>query len=114
MDQRDRRRHAPRHGHRDAELRGLAYHRAVAGRLDERIVRDARDRLARWRAEGRIDPRYALEWEKILSQPIARIAELIVQDTPLARDLRQSSPLAGVLSEPERRRVFSLVGNTLR
>lgn len=35
IDQRARRRRALRHGHRDAELRGLAYHRAVAGRLDE-------------------------------------------------------------------------------
>lgn len=113
-DQHNRRRYAPRHGHRDAELRGLAYHRAVAGRLDERIVQDARDRLARWRAEGRIDPRYALEWEGILDQPIARVAKLIVKDTPLARDLRQSSPLAGVLSQPERRRVLSLVGEELR
>src|SRR5262245_53031315 len=43
--------------HRTAELQSLAYHRLVALRLDEGIVDDARRRLARWRQEGRVDPR---------------------------------------------------------
>lgn len=101
----------PEYGHREAELRGLAYHRAVAQRLDERIIRDARDRLARWRAEGKIDPRYAQRWEEVLSWPPARIAKLIRSDSEDARALRQSSPLAGTLTEPERRRLLELVGS---
>jgi hypothetical protein len=96
-------------GHRDAELRSLAYHRAVARRLNDALVRDARHRLARWRAQSRISPRYAQQWEEIVREPPTRIARLIGRDTPRMRDLRQSSPFAGALSEPERRRVLAAV-----
>jgi hypothetical protein len=74
--------------------------------------RDAEDRLARWRSQARIDPRYARQWQKILAKPHAQIARLIGADTPRMRDLRQSSPLAGALSEPERRRVLAAVDET--
>ena len=57
-------------GHRHAELRSLAYHRAVAQRLDEEILRDAQDRLARWQTQARIDPRYARRWQTILAKPL--------------------------------------------
>ncbi len=97
-------------GHRGAELRSLAYHRAVAKRLDAKTVRDAQNRLARWRSQARIDPRYAQQWEQILSKPPAQIARLIGADTARMRGLRQSSPFAGTLSEPERRCVLAAVG----
>jgi hypothetical protein len=96
--------------HRRAELRSLAYHRAVAQRLDERIVRDAQDRLARWRSQARIDPHYAQRWQTILAKPPAEIARLIGEDAPRMRDLRQSSPFAGALSEPVRLRALAAVG----
>ncbi len=99
--------------HREAELRSLAYHRVVARRLDRRIVETARDRLQRWREEGRIDPRYAREWEQILSESPARIARLIAEDSQGMRDLRQSSPFAGVLSEPERRALYEALDEVL-
>ena len=98
------------HGHRGAELRSLAYHRAVAQRLDERIVEEARQRLERWRSEGKIAPRYASRWEEILSRPLPQTARFISSDSQPARDLRQSSPFAGTLSERERRRILELVG----
>jgi hypothetical protein len=94
------------HDHRGAELRGLAYHRLIARRLNRAAVRRARDRLERWRSEGRIAPRYALAWEQILSESPARIASLIGEDSERMRDLRQSSPFAGALTEPERRALF--------
>jgi hypothetical protein len=100
---------ASENGHRAAERRGLAYHRAIARRLDEQIVRDARSRLARWRSQGRIDPHYARAWEEILAKTPAQIARTIAADTPRMRELRQSSPFAGTLSEPERRRVLAAV-----
>jgi hypothetical protein len=93
--------------HRRAELRGLAYHRAVGQRLDERIVRDAQDRLARWLSQARIDPRYAQQWQTILAKPPTQIARLIGEDTPRMRDLHQNSPFAGTLSEPARRRALA-------
>ena len=92
-------------GHRTVELQSLAYHRLVAERLDEEIVATARRRLDRWRASGRIDERWAGEWERILSKPIGQIARAIAADSPRARELRQTSPFAGVLSEQERRRL---------
>lgn len=103
------RRDMDRSGHRPAELRSLAYHRAVAQRLDARAIREARLRLDRWRSEGKVDERYAARWEPLLSRPIDQIARVISRDTPAGRDLRQNSPLVGVLSEPERRRVLELV-----
>jgi hypothetical protein len=97
--------------HRGADLRSLIYHRAVAQRLDDRIVSAARDRVRRWRAEGRLHPDYADRWEELLSRPTAEIATVLIEDSPVARDLRQNSPFAGVLSEPERRRVLEAVGS---
>ncbi len=97
-------------GHGRADLLSLVYHRAVAQRLDDQIVQEARHRLLRWRADQRIDPRYAASWEKILSRPTAQIARLISRDDRETRDLRQNSPFAGVLSEPERERIFEAVG----
>lgn len=99
-------------GHRAAELRGLAYHRAVAQALNDQVILDARDRLCRWRAEGRIDPRYARAWQEILELPTTQISQLIAEDTSTARDLRQSSPFAGTLTEPERRLVLDAVDET--
>jgi hypothetical protein len=95
-------------GHRAAELRGLAYHRAVAQRLDDAIVADALARLRRWRAERRIHPHYADAWEALLAGPRARLRQAILTDNDAAAALRQSSPLAGVLSDAERRQILGL------
>ncbi len=99
-----------RHGHRPPELRSLAYHRAVAKRLDSRLVAEARSRLTRWEHERRIAPRYAEEWRRVLSWPIPRIKRLISTDSQRARDLRQNSPFAGVLTERERQKILEAVG----
>lgn len=97
-------------GHRRAELRGLAYHRAVASRLDRGMVADARHLIWQWSAEGKLDPVYAERWEELLSGSIAEIRQAIGEDSPAAAEQRQNSPFAGVLSEPERRRIIELVG----
>jgi hypothetical protein len=95
--------------HRKAELQGLAYHRLVARRLDEQLVDDASRRLRRWREEGRIHPRWADEWERILALPLPRIARAIGADSERGVELRQSSPFAGALTQQERRRVLRAV-----
>jgi hypothetical protein len=94
--------------HRAAELRALDYHRAVARRLDDAVVADALVRLRRWREEGRIHPCYADAWEALLTGPRARLRAGITADDDEAAALRQSSPLAGALSEHERRRAIGL------
>jgi hypothetical protein len=100
---------AERHGHRRAELQTLAYHRAVARRLTPRMVRDAKQRLARWRKGGKVDERYAQAWERLLDEPLPTVARMIVQDSQRGRDLRQNSPFAGALNQQERRRVLDVV-----
>ena len=93
-------------GHRRAERRSLAYHRALAKRLRRPMVDEARQTLWKWRDQGKIDPRYAELWEALLRRPIHEIRRAIAEETPRARDLRQNSPFAGMLSEPERRRIL--------
>jgi hypothetical protein len=95
-----------RRTHRTAELKALVYHRLVADRLDEQLVDETRKRLRRWREAGRIHPRWAEEWNRILAMPLPEIAEAISADTEHAGALRQTSPFAGALTEQERRRLF--------
>jgi len=95
--------------HRTTELRSLAYHRAIARRLRRPMVEEARRRIRRWRRAGRIDHRHAKAWEDALDQPVSEIRKLISADTQEGRDLRQNSPFAGLLSEPERRKILEKV-----
>jgi hypothetical protein len=94
--------------HRTAELRGLAYHRALAPRLRRQAVEEAQRKLRRWRDEGKVDPRHAEAWEEVFALPMTKIREAITTDDERGRDLRQNSPLAGLLSEPERRKILEL------
>jgi len=95
--------------HGRAERRSLAYHRAVAMRLNRRMIDEALHRVWKWRDEGKLDPRYADAWEQVLELPVAEVRRTLASDDDRARDLRQNSPFAGMLSEPERRRILELV-----
>lgn len=95
--------------HRTPELRSLAYHRALAGRLRRPMVDQAERKLKRWREEGRIDPRYARRWEEVFALPMTEIRKAIAADDARGRDLRQNSPLAGLLTEPERRKILEAI-----
>jgi hypothetical protein len=95
--------------HRRSELRGLAYHRALAPRLRRPMIDEATRKIDRWEEAGRIDPRYAEKWRQVLAKPVPEIRRLISVDDARGRDLRQNSPFAGLLSEPERRRILEEV-----
>lgn len=95
--------------HRGAERRALAYHRALAPRLRRPTVEQAQRKLRRWEQEGRIDPRYARVWDEVFALPMVEIRAAITADDQRGRDLRQNSPFAGLLSEPERRRILEQV-----
>lgn len=95
--------------HRAPELRSLAYHRAIAPRLQRPMVESALRKLRRWNQDGTVDPRYAKAWEEVFALPMPEIRKAITADDERGRDLRQSSPLAGLLSEPERRKVLAAV-----
>ena len=96
-------------GHSRADRRALAYHRALAKRIDRRMIDEALHRVWKWRDEGKLDRRYAEQWEQILQRPVADVRRALVSDDARGRDLRQNSPFAGMLSEPERRRILELV-----
>lgn len=95
--------------HTRAQRIALVYHRAVAKRLNDDMLQLARDRLRIWEAEEKIDERYAHAWNEILDSPKAKIAKAISRDDQRMADLRQNSPLAGSLSEAERKRVLEIV-----
>lgn len=97
-------------GHERPAARGLAYHQAIAGKLTRELVNSARHRLWIWQDRGAIDPRYGERWEQILALPVGQIREVIVAESEDGRELRQNSPFAGELSEPERREVLRQVG----
>lgn len=96
--------------HRRAALRSLAYHRALAPRLRRPMIDEAIRKIHRWSEDGRIDKRYATQWLDLLEQPVHEIRRAISADDPRGQELRQSSPLAGLLSEPERRKILETVG----
>lgn len=96
-------------GHRSAELHALAYHRLIAERLDDEKVLRAQERLERMRDEGKIHPTWARRWKRVLALPAHDVARVISEDGPRSRDLRQSSPFAGLLTEQERRYLFAAV-----
>ena len=92
--------------HDRAERRNRAYHAALARRLTRPTVQKALHQLWRWSEEGNIAPQYADEWEAVLGRPLPEIRRVLCEDTQWARDLRQNSPFAGLLSEPERRKIL--------
>lgn len=96
-------------GHDRADRRALAYHRAVARCLNRAKVDEALHRVWRWRDEGKLDPRYAEAWERVLARPVAEVRRKLGEDSDDARDLRQNTPFAGMLSEAERRRILERV-----
>ena len=93
--------------HRLAEERSLAYHRALAARIDlePALLERARAKVAAWLAEGR-SPFYARAWEQVLSAPVESVARFLVSDTEEARALRQATPFAGALEPRERWRIW--------
>jgi hypothetical protein len=46
---------------------------------------------------------------ELLAKPVHEVRKVISADNQLSGDLRQSSPFAGELSEPERRRILEAV-----
>jgi hypothetical protein len=95
--------------HRHAELQSLAYHRLVASRLTPAIVADARRKIDHWEDKGQLDPRWADAWRRLLQQPLHAIRRTIGSDSTRSRELRQTSPFLGVVSEHERRRIIEEV-----
>jgi hypothetical protein len=96
--------------HRLAELRSIAYHRAVAERIlrDPDVIDQARDHVRTWIAEGSA-PYYAPLWDQVLSGPRKRLLDVLEADTDESRALRQATPFAGVIGPRERWQIWKNV-----
>jgi excisionase family DNA binding protein len=85
-------------------------HAAVAGRLaqdPERVVERARGNLRRLQAtHARRNP-WLARWARLLAGDPEAILAVLTDDSAEARELRQNSPFAGVLTEPERSRALA-------
>jgi excisionase family DNA binding protein len=93
------------------QQRSLWLNYAVAGKLvadPDGVLGKARRNLANLRSvHARGQAAYWLaEWEEILVGPIEGVLDVLTSLTPRARDLRQNSPFAGVLTERERQQIL--------
>src|SRR5665213_724170 len=85
---------------------------AIAGELvrdPARVLELAHRNLAQLQAvhtrgEG---ARWLAQWDTILRGPIDLVLETLTSRTPRARELRQNSPFAGVLTETERAEILA-------
>lgn len=95
--------------HRALEARSLALHVLAARRIaaNPRLAKRASATLQRWlHRYGERAPAALAEWRTLLARPVP---EMLARATELSEDgarLRQSSPLATLLSAAERRRVY--------
>jgi transcriptional regulator with XRE-family HTH domain len=94
------------------DARSLALHRVIATRLladPDVVIAKARQNLRRMRranSDGSAD-RWFDHWDRLLAGPIAGVVAVLVSHDQEARDLRQVTPFAGVLSDDERRAIYA-------
>jgi excisionase family DNA binding protein len=94
------------------QMRSLWLGHAVAGKfiLDPTAVSEkARSNLQYLKRvhSGGSSGRWLAQWERLLDGPAEGVLEALTSRTPRARELRQNSPFAGILSEEERNRALS-------
>lgn len=91
------------------ERRSLYLHRAIARRLTEDpagLLNRARRGLALMRERHPGAEPLLREWAVLLERPVPELAPALTDPSPRARELRQVTPFAGVLSAPERADVY--------
>lgn len=90
----------------------LWMHRALLTHLltrPEEVMGLARENIRRWSSMHRPDGRtveYLREWDSILARGLDATIDTLLSTSPRARELRQNSPFAGVLSQAERNQVL--------
>lgn len=88
--------------------RQLWMHQAMLTHLltrPEDVMAKARDNIEHWQSMHRTDGKtaeYLRAWEKVLDRGLRATVEMMTSTSPRARELRQNSPFAGVLSQDER------------
>lgn len=91
------------------DRRSLHLHAAIASRLmrdPEAILGKARQNLGLMRDRHPVAHSLLREWEVLLDQSVRGVASVLVDPSPHARELRQVTPFAGVLTASERAEVY--------
>ncbi len=91
------------------DRRSLALHRALALKLaadPDALVRRARRTLTRMQTANPSARPLLVEWARLLRAPLDQLLDVLVDPRAHARDLRQVTPFAGVLSATERAVVY--------
>lgn len=98
--------------HERNEQRSLALHRMIADKLRRQpeLLQIPRANLERWIARGGRSLPHLRRWQELLAGPFEQLLERIQEDNEEMRDLRQSTPFAGVLEPRERWRVYETDG----
>jgi hypothetical protein len=96
--------------HQKLDARSLALHCLIAKKLlaDPALIVQARNTLARWRAQAvEPVPIYFAEWGRILERIPEEIANFLVSTNEDATRLRQSSPFTNILTPDERALLYA-------
>jgi transcriptional regulator with XRE-family HTH domain len=92
------------------DRRSLALHRVIAARFARDPQAVSRKAVRNLKVMRRADDGSAApwleEWERLLRGPVSAVIEVLVSHDQRARDLRQVTPFAGVLSDEERRAIY--------
>ena len=91
--------------HRLGEKRSIAYHRALAARLDTAMIARAVERLATHPPH----PALARAWMELLALSPTALATKLVEDSESMAQLRSASPFAGELAPRERWEIWRAV-----
>lgn len=87
------------------DLRSLQWHRLVISRMreDDRLLEKAKETLKHWLSLGPKPNRFYLaEWEKAINGGLDQLELLATKDNEHGCNLRQCSPISGVLTNKER------------
>lgn len=93
------------------QLKSLWLHQAVAGSLvtdpDDVLgrARENLDRLLR-QHRGTMTEVWLRRWQQKINEGVGPVLRALTSEDPEAVELRQNSPFAGVLSQPQRRKVL--------
>jgi len=91
------------------DRRSLQLHEVIVQRLLEdpdAVIRRARDTLGLMRERHPGAAPLLTEWDAMLSRPASEVADILLDPRPKARELRQVTPFAGILSPAERAEVY--------
>ncbi|MFI6241883.1 helix-turn-helix domain-containing protein [Micromonospora sp. NPDC050795] len=93
------------------QLKSLWLHQAVAGSLvtdPDEVLSKARknlDRLLR-QHQGTMTEVWLRRWQDKINDGVGTVLKMLNSEDPEAVELRQNSPFAGVLSQPQRKKVL--------